>query len=77
MGEKALSFVLKSFNNIVEVNLFIDIIMTTYTSEVSSFTRFFDEDMKREFLILKDMVQIMFEDRRESTELCEKLLSMK
>lgn len=49
----------------------------SFASEVSSFTRFFDEDMKREFLILKDMVQILFEDRRESTELCEKLLAMK
>ena len=51
--------------------------MTTSTSEFSSFTRFFDEDMKREFIILKDMVQILSEDRRESTELREKLLAMK
>lgn len=77
MGEKALSFVLKRFKNIVEVNLFIDIIMTTSKSEVSSFTRFFDEDMKRELLILKDMVQILFEELRESRELHEKLLAMK
>jgi len=77
LGEKALSFVLKSFKNIVEVNLFIDIIMKTSSSEFSSFTRFFDEDMKHEFLILKDMVQILFEDRRESMELHEKLLVMK
>ena len=51
--------------------------MTTYTSEVSSFTRFFDEDMKRDLIILKDMVQILFEDRRESTELREQLFAMK
>jgi len=49
----------------------------SFASEVFSFIRFFDEDMKREFLILKDMVQILFEDRRESTELREKLLAMK
>ena len=54
--------------------------MKTSSSEVSkssSFTRFFDEYMKRDFYILKDMVQILFEDRRESTELREKLFSMK
>ena len=33
--------------------------------------------MKRDFIILKDMVQIMFEDRRESTKLHEQLFSMK
>ena len=50
--------------------------MKTSTSEVSSFTRFFDDDMKREFIILNDMVQILFEDRRESTELRENLFAM-
>ena len=57
--------------------LFIDIIMTTSTSEVSSFTRFFDDDMKHDFIILKDMVQILFKDTRESTELREQLFAMK
>ena len=33
--------------------------------------------MKRDFIILKDMMQIQFEDRRESTEFCEQLFSMK
>lgn len=54
--------------------------MTTSSSEVSksaSFTRFFDEYMKRDFHILKDMVQILFEDRRESTRLHEQLVAMK
>ena len=54
--------------------------MTTTSSEVSkssSFTIFFDEYMKRDFYILKDMVQILFEDRRESTRLHEKLVAMK
>ena len=51
--------------------------MTTSTSEVSSFTWFFDDDMKHDFIILKDMVQILFKDKRESTELREQLFSMK
>ena len=51
--------------------------MKTSTSEVSSFTRFFDEDMKRDFIILKDMVQILFKDKRESTEFREQLFAMK
>ena len=48
---------------LIEVLFFIAIKMTTSSSEVSkssSFTRFFDEDMKRDFYILKAMVQIMF-----------------
>ena len=65
------------FENFIEVKFFIDIILTTSTSEVSSFTRFFYDDMKREFIILKDMVQILFKDKRESTELRENLFSMK
>ena len=51
--------------------------MTTSTSEFSSFTRFSDDDMKHDFIILKDMVQILFEDKQESTKLHEKLFSMK
>ena len=54
--------------------------MKTSSSEVSksfSFTRFFDEEMKRDFYILKDMVQILFGDRREITRLREKLVAMK
>jgi len=74
--EKDLSFEFKRFKHIVEVNFFIDIIMKTSPREYFSFIRFFDEDIKHEFLILKDMVQIMFEDRRESTMLHEKLSAM-
>ena len=33
--------------------------------------------MKRDFYILKDMVKILFEDRRESSILREKLVTMK
>ena len=54
--------------------------MTTSSSEVSkssSFTIFFDEEMKQDFYILKDMVQIMYDDRRESTRIHEKLVAMK
>ena len=54
--------------------------MTTSSSEVSkssSFTIFFDEEMKPNFYILKDMVQILFEDRKESTSIHEKLVAMK
>ena len=54
--------------------------MKTSSSEVSkssSFTIFFDEDMERDFYILKDMVQILFEDIIESTRLHEELVAMK
>ena len=51
--------------------------MTTSTSEVSSFTIFYDDYMKRDFIILKDMVQILFEEKIESTELREQLFAMK
>ena len=54
--------------------------MTTSSSEVSkssSFSKLFDKEMKRDFYILKDMVQILFEDRKESTRLHEKLVAMK
>ena len=52
-------------------------ISSSEVSKSSSFTRFFDEDMKRDFYMLKDMVQILFEDRRESNELREQLFAMK
>ena len=54
--------------------------MKTSSSEVSkssSFTRFFDEDMKRDVYIMNDMVKILYQDRRESTRLHEKLVGMK
>ena len=57
----------------------IDIMMKTSSSEVSksSFIRLFDEEMKRDFYILKDMVQIMYEYGRESTRIREELIAMK
>ena len=53
--------------------------MITSSSEVykSSFTRLFDEDMKQDFYILKDMVQILYEDGKEITRLHEQLVAMK
>ena len=45
-------------------------------SEVSSFTKLFSDDMKEEFIKVKDMVQILIEDQRESVQLCAQLLTM-
>jgi len=50
---------------------------TACTSEVSSFTRLFNDDMKNEFIKVKDMVQILIEDQRESVKLHAQLLAMK
>ena len=50
---------------------------TSSTSEVSSFTRFFNDDMKNEFIKVKDMVKILIEDQRESVKLHAQLLAMK
>ena len=52
--------------------------MTTSSSEVSK-SYLQDSSMKRwsETYILKDMVQILYEDGRESTKIHEKLVSMK
>ena len=47
------------------------------TSEVSSFMRFFNDDMKNEFIKVKDMVQILIEDQRESVKIHAQLLTMK
>ena len=46
------------------------------TIKVSSFTRFFNDDMKNEFFKVKDMVQILLEDQRESVQLRAQLLAM-
>ena len=54
----------------------IYIMSTSSTSEVSSFTRFFNDDMKNEFFKVKDMVQILLEDQRESVQLRAQLLAM-
>ena len=53
--------------------------MKTSSSEVSksSFIILFDKEMKHDFYILKDMVQILFEDRRENTRIHEQLVAMK
>ena len=45
-------------------------------SEVSSFTKLFSDDMKEEFIKVKDMVQILIEDQRESVQLRAQLLAM-
>ena len=54
----------------------IYIMSTSSTSEVFSFTRFFNDDMKNEFFKVKDMVQILIEDQRESVKLHAQLLAM-
>ena len=77
---EALSIVFEALELLIEFIFFIDIIMKNSSSEVSkssSFTIFFDEDMKRDFYILKDRVQILCEDGKESTRLCEQLVAMK
>ena len=54
--------------------------MTTSTikfSKSSFFTRFFDEYMKQDLLIMMDMVREMNEDERKITKLREQLNSMK
>ena len=51
--------------------------LTSSTSEVSSFTIFFNDDMKNEFINVKDMVYILIEDQRESVKLHAQLLAMK
>ena len=48
---------------------------TSSTSEVSSFMRFFNDGMKNEFIKVKDMVQILIEDQRESVKLHAQLLA--
>ena len=48
----------------------------SYASEVSSFTKLFSDDMKEEFIKVKDMVQILLEDQRESVKLRAQLLAM-
>ena len=50
---------------------------TSSTSEVSSFMRFFNDDMKNEFIKVNDMVQILIEDQRESVKLHAQFLAMK
>lgn len=50
---------------------------TSSTSEVSSFTKIFNADMKNEFIKVKDMVQILIEDQRESVKIHAQLLAMK
>ena len=46
-------------------------------SKPSSFARLFDKEMKQDFYILKDMVQSLYEDGKESTRLHEKFVAMK
>ena len=54
--------------------------MATSTSEFSkssSFTRFFDEDLKQDMFIMMNMVREMYEDERKSSILQEQLNSMR
>ena len=46
-------------------------------SKSSSFTKLFDKEMKRDFYILKDIVESLYEDIRKSTRINEKLVSIK
>ena len=46
-------------------------------SNSSSFARLFDEEMLQELIIMRDMVQDMYEDRKENTILQDDLMVMK
>ena len=50
---------------------------TSDVSNPSSLARLFDEEMLQEFIIMRDMVQEMYEDRKESTIIQETLMAMK
>jgi hypothetical protein len=47
------------------------------SSHTYSLAKFFDKEMLEEFLTMRDVVQEMWEDRKESIVLQEKLMSMK
>jgi len=70
---------LKALRTLFEVPFsYLTIFMMTISSasEVSSFTKLFSDDMKEEFIKVKDMVQILLEDQRESVQLRAQLLAM-
>jgi hypothetical protein len=47
------------------------------SSHTSSLAKFFDKEMLKEFVTMRDMVQEMWEDRKESIVLQEQLMAMK
>jgi hypothetical protein len=47
------------------------------SSHTSSLAKFFDKEMLEEFLTMRDVVQEMWEDRKESIVLQEQLMAMK
>ena len=47
------------------------------SSHTSSLSKFFDKDMLKEFVTMRDMVQELWEDREESIVLQEQLMAMK
>ena len=55
-------------------------VMEASTSDVynpSSLARFFDEELLKELIIMRDMMQELFEYRKENTILQEKLMALK
>jgi hypothetical protein len=46
-------------------------------SHTSSLSKFFDKEMLKEFVTMRDMVQELWEDREESISLQEQLMAMK
>jgi hypothetical protein len=47
------------------------------SSHTSTLSKFFDKQMLEEFLTVRDVVQEMWEDRKERIVLQEKLMAMK
>ncbi len=50
---------------------------TSDVSNPSSLARFFDEEMLKDLIIMRDMVQHLYEDRKENTLIQEQLMAMK
>jgi hypothetical protein len=49
----------------------------TDSSHTPSLSNFFDKDILKEFVNMRDMVQELWEDREESIALQEQLMNMK
>jgi hypothetical protein len=47
------------------------------SSHTSSLSKFFDKEMLKDFVTMRDMVQELWEDREESIALQEQLMAMK
>ena len=73
MCEGRLFHLIESFENsyleVPFVYFTIYIMSTSSISEDSSFKKFFNDDMKKELIKVKDMVQILILDQRESVKL--------